>query len=127
MRRTITDIVMLRSLSLSPLTRTHLLQNGHKVSAPAAKKQLTTLDVYTCQEKGDDGKPCGLLCGGEDVHPLHLEVKFLNPTDKHRYVDSVRWLSKSEVDVQTKEYIKGHPLVYPHLAEGVLFKSIDST
>lgn len=66
---------------------------------------------------------CFRVCCAQDVHPLHIEIRFLNSADKHKYVDSVRWLSKNEVDVQTREYIKGHPLVYPHLAEGVLFKS----
>lgn len=90
---------------------------GHKVTATVAKKALTHNDVYLCNSP----EGCGLPCGGNDSHPLHLNVKFLNPQDKHNYLDSCRWLSKNEVENQTKEYIKGHPLVYPHLAAGVLF------
>lgn len=132
--------------------------NGHKVAVAAARKALATKDVYQC---GEDG--CGALCGGADVHPLHLEIRHLHLADKNKYVDSCRWLSKSETDVQTREYIRGqtdmaacpncgvrglladaaavaaaaahsrpslicsnslplgHPLVYPHLATGVLF------
>ena len=90
---------------------------GHKVTATVAKKALTHNDVYLCNAP----EGCGLPCGGNDSHPLHLNVKFLNPQDKHNYLDSCRWLSKNEVENQTKEYIKGHPLVYPHLAAGVLF------
>lgn len=96
--------------------------NGHRVTATQAKKQLTQVDVYTCKEKMPDGTICEAMAGGADVHPLHIEVRYLNPTDKNKYVDSVRWLSKAETDIQTREYIKGHPLVYPHLAEGVLFQ-----
>ena len=94
--------------------------NGHKVPVAAAKKALTNQDVYVCTEKNERGEECGAMCGGEDAHPLHLELRMLSHADKNKYVDSVRWLSKSEVEVQTREYIKGHPLVFPHLAEGVL-------
>lgn len=93
---------------------------GHKVPTAQAKKQLITQDVYVCSAKLADGTECGALCGGADVHPLHLEIRMLSHADKNKYIDSVRWLSRSEVDVQTREYIQGHPLVFPHLAEGVL-------
>jgi hypothetical protein len=77
-----------------------LCPKGHKITPPKAKAALAKHDVYTCEEGG-----CGTLCGGADVHPLHLEIRFLNPRDKHKYVDSCRWLSRSEVEVQTREYI----------------------
>jgi hypothetical protein len=56
-----------------------LCPNQHKIAGPAVKKALTKGDVYTCTEEG-----CGALCGGADAHPLHLELKFLNPVDKHK-------------------------------------------
>jgi hypothetical protein len=61
-----------------------LCPNQHKIAGPAAKKALTKGDVYTCTEEG-----CGALCGGADAHPLHLELKFLNPVDKHKVRCSV--------------------------------------
>jgi len=88
--------------------------SGHKLSSPAVKKALKEADHYACPE-------CQQLCGGEDVHPLHLEIRHLSPLDKNKYVDSVRWLSDREVDLQSRAYIRGHPQVFPHLAEGVLF------
>jgi hypothetical protein len=86
---------------------------GHKLASPKVRLALDKSDVYTCSE-------CHTACGGADAHPLHLEFRILNPIDKNKYVDSVRWFSRSDVNVQTREYIKGHPLVYPHLAAGVL-------
>jgi hypothetical protein len=77
--------------------------NKHKLAGPAVRKVLSTHDIYTCPEPG-----CGAMCGGvEQVHPLFLQLKLLHPVDKNTYLDKVPWMSKSQVDVETEEYIRG--------------------